>query len=397
MFPESHYVDIAYHSLNKHGEELCGDKVEMFRSDERIIVVLADGLGSGVKANILATLTTKIMITMLENGAGIHETIETIISTLPVCQVRKIGYSTFSILEIDDAMHCRIIEFDNPPVFVNRNHKPHQLEKKELMIGGKKVKIAEMTLSVGDEITLCSDGVIHAGVGNILNHGWEWEHVAEFMTAQRLPSAEKLNRRLIDTCNKLYGGQAGDDTTAVTVKVRPPERVQVFTGPPEDNRTDGKFVDAFMKSSGKKVVCGGTAANIFSRELGESIETNIDYIDPKVPPIATIKGLDLVTEGVLTLRMVLEQLQEIERTSAEPIFKKEDGVSKLLKILYEESTHVDFWVGRAINPAHQNPDFPNELGIKINVVKDLVEQLGLLGKNVTLKYMIDNQVGDRNA
>lgn len=397
MFPESHYLDISHHSLNKHGEELCGDKVEVFKSSDRMIVVLADGLGSGVKANILATLTTKIMITMLENGAGIHETIETIISTLPVCQVRKIGYSTFSILEIDDSMKCRIIEFDNPPVFVSRNHKLLELEKEELLIGGKKVKIAEMKLDIGDEITLCSDGVIHAGVGNILNHGWEWHHVAEFLISQRLPSAEKLNRRLIDTCNKLYGGKAGDDTTAVTVKVRKPERVQVFTGPPEDQKTDRIFVDTFMKSTGKKVVCGGTAANIFSRELGESIETDIEYIDPEVPPIAKIKGLDLVTEGVLTLRMVLGRLSEIEHTSAEPIFNKEDGVSKLMKVFYEESTHVDFWVGRAINPAHQNPDFPNELGIKINVVRDLVDQLRVLGKTVTIKYMIENQVGDGNA
>lgn len=389
MLPDSHYIDVAHHSLNKYGEELCGDKVEVVKADDRMIVVLADGLGSGVKANILATLTTKIMTTMLENGADIRETIETIINTLPVCQVRKIGYSTFSILEIRDNLKCRIIEFDNPPVFMNRGHKMYDLKKEELLIGGKKVKISELPLQIGDEITLCSDGVIHAGVGNILNHGWEWHHVADFLTLQRLSSAEKLNRRLVETCGKLYGDRPGDDTTAVTVKVRRPERVQIFTGPPEDARLDNAFVKEFMKSRGKKVVCGGTAANIFSRELGRDIETSLDYIDPEVPPTAKIKGLDLVTEGVLTLKMVLNRLIELEKGCEEPVFNKEDGVTQLLEIFYDASTHIHFWVGRAINPAHQNPDFPNELGIKVNVVRDIIKQLEKMGKIVTLQYMIE--------
>jgi len=390
MIKDSHYIDIANHSLNKFGEELCGDKVEIFKSKDRTIVVLADGLGSGVKANILATLTTKIMITMLENGADIKEIIETIISTLPVCHVRRIAYSTFSIIEIDDSLNCRVIEFDNPPVFICRGHRIFEPKKETLVIGGKNVKISEFPLQLGDEITICSDGVIHAGVGYILNHGWEWHHVAEFLTKQKVHSAEKLNRRLIETCGKLYGDRPGDDTTAVTVKIRRPEKVQVFTGPPEDPALDRAFVQSFMKSRGKKVVCGGTAANIMARELRCEIETDLDYIDPKVPPIARMKGLDLVTEGVLTLKMALNQLREIENSCLEPVFNKEDGVSKLLKIFFEESTHIHFWVGRAINPAHQNPDFPNELSIKINIVKDIVKQLHSMGKIVTLEYMVED-------
>lgn len=390
MIPDSHYIDIAHHSLNKFGEELCGDKVEVFKSSDRTIAVLADGLGSGVKANILATLTTKIMITMLENGADIKETIDTIINTLPVCQVRNIGYSTFSVIEISDSLKCRIVEFDNPPVFICRGNRIFEPEKAVFETGGKKVKVTELQLQIGDTIVLCSDGVIHAGVGNILNHGWQWHHVAEFLTQQSVASAEKLNRRLVETCSKLYGDRPGDDTTALTFKIRRPERAQVFTGPPENMSTDGYFVQKFMKSRGQKIVCGGTTANIFARELDRDIVTELDYIDPQVPPTAKIKGINLVTEGVLTLKMVLGRLKELEDSCLEPVFNKEDGVTRLLKIFYEDSTHIHFWVGTAINPAHQNPDFPSELSIKVNIVKDIVKQLEKMGKIVTFEYMMEN-------
>ncbi len=381
-----YYLDVAHHSLNKYGEELCGDKVEIIKTDHRMIVVLADGLGSGVKANILATLTSKIMITMLEQGADIKDTIDTITHTLPVCTIRNIGYSTFTILEIDQDLNARIIEFDNPPVFILRNHSILPVHKTKMLSADKQVWISELKLEVNDEITLCSDGVIHAGVGKLLNHGWEWKHVAEFLEVQNTPSAEQLNRRLIETCKKLYDDHPGDDTTAVTVKVRTPQWLQILTGPPEYKERDAETISNFMLQSGKKIVCGGTAANIVSRELKREIITEIEYIDPLIPPTAKIKGIDLVTEGVLTLKMLLGRLKQINHNSDEPIFNKNDGVSRLLKLLLEESTHIHFWVGRAINPAHQNPDFPKDLSIKTSIIKEIVNELSTMGKLVTLDF-----------
>jgi len=381
---EAHYVDLSFHSLKKYGEELCGDKVEVVKSENRTIAVLADGLGSGVKANILATLTSKIMITMLDKGATLQDTIDTITNTLPVCQVRKIAYSTFTIIDIDQELNCKIIEFDNPPAFILRKHQIINLDKKPLYSSDKKVLVSEIKLQIGDEIIIVSDGVIHAGVGKFLNHGWEWRHVAEYIENQNLKSADKLNRRLIEVCHKLYDDMPGDDTTAIAVKIRLPEKIQLLTGPPVDSTSDKKVVDDFIKKQGKKVVCGGTAANIVSRELKREILTDIKYLDPKIPPIAKIRGIDLVTEGVLTLKMVLDELKRINNSSTEPNLEKEDGVSKLLKLLIEDSTHINIYLGHAINPAHQNPNFPIELSIKVKIVEDIVEQLRIMGKIVTL-------------
>jgi hypothetical protein len=265
-----------------------------------------------------------------------------------------------------------------------RKNKLIELDKDIIESSGKKVMISEYKMQVGDEVIMVSDGVIHAGVGKFLNHGWEWSHVAEYLEKQQLKSADNLNRRLLDACNKLYDHAPGDDTTAVVLKIRLPEKVQLLTGPPKDENLDHLVVESFVKKQGKKIVCGGTAANIVSRELKRPLESDLKYIDPKVPPIAYIKGIDLVTEGVLTLKMATDELNKMNNTCYEPDLKKDDGVSRLLKILIEDSTHIYFYLGHAINPAHQNPNFPEELSIKVNIVKKMMTALTKMGKIVEI-------------
>jgi serine/threonine protein phosphatase PrpC len=381
------FVEVGHNSLNKKDEELCGDKVEVFQSDERTIIVLADGLGSGVKANILATLTSKIAITMLKKGADIEEVIDTIAHTLPVCKVRKIAYSTFSIIEIDKNLKCKIFESENPPFFFLRQGHLLMPEKHEVNIMDKTIILTEMQLEEDDIIYLCSDGVIHAGVGQTLNFGWQWEHVASYLRKNQSMNAELLSRRLLGACHELYEGMPGDDTTIVTVKIRKPVQILLFTGPPVDKSIDHHIVDSFMHQSGKKIVCGGTAANIVSRELNEPIHTCMDYLDPTIPPIARIKGLDLVTEGVITIKRTIELLEQFAERKIQLSDLGKDGASLLCKIFIEEATHIDFWLGKAINGAHQNPDFPKELSIKMHLVQELVCALEKIGKKARIRYV----------
>jgi len=381
------FYDIAKHSLNKHGEELCGDNVEIFNSKNRLTIVLADGLGSGVKANILSTLTTKIAGTMLQKGSSIEETINTVMDTLPVCHLRKIAYSTLAVIDINQYREASIIQYDNPPIFYKRNGEMIDLPYKTVKFGDKIVKFSKVELKLGDTLTLVSDGVIHAGLGRILNHGWEWNHVSDYLKKQNIRNSETYNRRLIDTCSNLYGGYPGDDATSLTLKVRNPEITNIFTGPPENFHKDKKVVAEFLSQEGKKIICGGTAANIFSREMEKDISTSFDYIDPEVPPIGNIQGLDLVTEGILTLKKLLNKLEYYSNSIEEISFDKKDGATLLMKILLEESTHINMWFGRAVNPAHQNPDLPIDLSIKLNIVGKICNLLKSLGKNVSIKYI----------
>ena len=386
------FVETDCGSINKYKEELCGDNVEIIRVEDSVIMVLADGLGSGVKANILATLTSKIIGTMLSMGASIDEAVETIASTLPVCKERNLAYSTFSILQIFESGESYLVEFDNPAVIRLVKGKYVEFDREDREIGGKKVRESRFKVLPEDLIVMVSDGAIHAGVGHSLNLGWQWENVKDYVEKiyRKDITAKNITTLLLSVCKNLYGDKPGDDTTVVSAKIRSRLQVSVIIGPPVDNNMDKFVVDSFFKAEGKKVVCGGTTSQIISRETGKDIITSFNYIDHTVPTTATIEGVDLTTEGVLTMGRALEYVEKYTSSnlSVKDLLEldKEDGASKLAKILVEESTEVHFFVGRAINPAHQNPDFPLNLGMKLKLVEDMAKNLKDIGKKVIVEY-----------
>lgn len=315
------YVQTAYRSLNKKGEELCGDKVRIMRRGGTLIAVLADGLGSGVKANILATLTSQILSTMIYEGASVREAVETIAKTLPVCSVRKLAYSTFSILEISENGDGYLAEFDNPFCFYLRNGEQQEFRPEYNEYSGRGVYETHFKAEPGDIITLVSDGVIWAGVGDNMNFGWTWDSVLQWLqnAAALKLGAPQLTVALSDAVNDLYHHRPGDDSTVLVAEVLAEKPVSLLAGPPENKEMDARMVRDFMASKGAKAVCGGTSANIVARELGRQITTSLDYIDKDIPPIGHIQGIDLCTEGVLTLNKALEilgRLIDTPRTTA---------------------------------------------------------------------------------
>ncbi len=383
-------ADIGFKSINHVGEQLCGDHVDIVEPDENsTVIVLSDGLGSGVKASILSTLTSKIISTMLAEGLPIEECVSTIAATLPVCSVRGVAYSTFTIIHLKNNQTAEIIQYDNPQVIVIRDNENYDYPKTEMYIGGKKIFKSIIKLQEGDIFVAMSDGCPHAGIGTAYNFGWKREDIITFFEALAPVghTAKNLSTILIDKCDELYGQEPGDDATACVVKIRKRVPMNMLFGPPSNRDDANRMMSLFFSKEGKHIICGGTTSSIAAKYLRKSIKPSLEFIND-IPPIAYIDGVDLVTEGVITVNKVVEYAQDYlgENKYYEHWNFKKDGASLISRLLFEEATDINFYVGRAINPAHQNPDLPINFSIKMNLVEELSKSLKQMGKRIKVSY-----------
>ena len=383
------YIDTGYISLIKHGEQLCGDRV-VFASDEHTrIGVLADGLGSGVKANILATLTAQILSTMSVGGMSVEDCVNTIVRTLPECNVRKIAYSTFTIIKIRDEKYVELTRFDNPHTIILRNGKSLDFEHNPRMIDGKKIYESRLKAEVGDVFVVISDGVNFAGLGGAYPFGWGRENAIKFLESHYDPEmpARRIACTLAEECLKLYEGRPGDDTTVAVMRLVRPQIVNLMIGPPSSATLDDVMLEAFFSIPGKRIVCGGSTNTMAARYLGNELTASLDYYDD-LPPMYNLEGVDLSTEGAITISRVLEYAGEyLNGTQLHQRWEgKPDGASRIAQMLFETATNVNFFVGCAMNPAHQNPKLSLAFGAKFQLIDKLSKRLEEMGKRVTVRF-----------
>ena len=384
-------ADIGWKSINHEGEQLCGDHVDIVEQNEdSTVIVLADGLGSGVKASILSTLTSKIISTMMAEGLSLEECVSTIAATLPICSVRGVAYSTFTIIHLINNETAELIQYDNPHVILLRNGKNFDYPKNELSINGKQIYKSVIDLQENDIFIAMSDGCPHAGIGIAYNFGWRRDDIISFMEmiADLGYTAKTLSTMLIDECNKQYGYHPGDDATACVVRVRKREPMNLLFGPPRNRDDCDRMMSLFFSKEGKHIVCGGTTSSIAAKYLGKPVKATLNFEQSDVPPIAEIEGVDLVTEGVITINKVIEYAKDA--LSSNELYEqwsiKQDGASRICRLLFEEATDINFYVGRAVNPAHQNPDLPINFNIKMNLVEELSNCLKQMGKRIKVSY-----------
>ena len=360
------------------------------RDENSTVLVLADGLGSGVKASILSTLTSKIISTMMAEGLTVEDCVETIAQTLPICSVRGVAYSTFTIMHLVNNQEMELIQYDNPLVILLRDGKNYDYPKSELTICGKKIYKSTVKLEEGDIFIAMSDGCPHAGIGIAYNFGWKREDIIQFMETMSVAgyAAKSLSTILIDEVNRLYDGKPGDDATACVVKIRKRVPMNMLFGPPSNRDDCNRMMALFFSKEGKHIVCGGTTSSIAAKYLGKPVRASLNFVQSDIPPTAEIEGVDLVTEGVITVNKVVEYAHDVigENRLYEKWSYGHDGASLICQLLFEEATDINFFVGKAVNPAHQNPDLPINFNIKMNLVEELSKCLCKMGKRIKVSY-----------
>lgn len=380
--PDNFFIEVNCQQKNHDGERICGDVFlsERVVAEDRTIVVLSDGMGHGVKANVLATLTAKMALSFTKEHKEIHHIAEIIMKTLPLCSVRQMSYSTFTIIDIEHNGITRILEYDNPQCFIMRGNERFEPGWQCVVLqsevnAGKELHYCEFTPQKEDRIITWGDGITQSGMGSVaFPFGWGLEGAQDFVQqlikSQPKISARKLSTKLVNTAYLNDGYRPKDDISAATIYFREPRKLLLCTGPPFDEENDRKLAKIFKEFKGKKIISGATTGDIISRELGVEIKDVFEFTDPDLPPISLMEGVDLVTEGILTLGKVNEILSTFSETSVQG-----KGPADQIVALILESDEINFIVGTGINVAHQDPSLPVELEIRRTVVKRVAQLL----------------------
>ncbi len=389
------YIEVNSQQKNYDGERICGD-VFLYRyikEEDRVIAVLSDGMGHGVKANILATLTATMALNFTQEHKEIDRIAEIIMNTLPVCSERKIAYSTFTIIDIESSGKTNILEYDNPSTIVLRGNQifDPSWKKVELQKGkhiGKVLRTCTFIPMKEDRLVFCSDGVSQSGMGSeAYPFGWERDNIASYaaqlVSGELSMSAVALAGKIVTMAHKNDAYKARDDISCATIYFRDPRKLLICTGPPYDKEKDRELASRVSEYSGKVILCGGTTADIVARELKRTIIDELIFEDPELPPESFLEGIDLVTEGILTLQKVNEILKSYNNS----VRLGKGPADKIVKLLME-SDEIHFIIGTRINIAHQDPTLPVDLEIRRTVVKRiarLLEEKWL--KKVSFEYI----------
>ena len=389
------FIEVNSQQRNCDGEKICGDVFlyRYIREEDRVVAVLSDGMGHGVKANILATLTSTMALNFTREHKEVDRIAEIIMNTLPVCSERKISYSTFTIIDIESSGRATILEYDNPPTIILRGNREFDPAWKKVILekgkhAGKILKTCSFVPEKEDRIIFCSDGVSQSGMGSDeLPFGWERENIASYasklVTGEKSISASVLAGKIVTMAHKNDDYRAKDDISCAIIYFREPRKLLLSTGPPYEKEKDPELASKVKGFEGKVILCGGTTADIIARELNRKIVDELIFEDPELPPESFLEGIDLVTEGILTLQKV----NEILKTFNNSVRLGKGPADKIVKLLME-SDEIHFIIGTRINIAHQDPNLPVELEIRRTVVKRiarLLEEKWL--KSITFEYI----------
>lgn len=392
---EDLFIEMEYAQFTKTGQAACGDDVRFLTVDRenRHIAALSDGLGSGVKANILATMTTTMAISFLKSNLPTLEAVEIIMDSLPVCEVRKISYATFSLFDFRLGGKARIVEMGNPGYIHLRGTDEISPAVEERLASkhwpDRDMRECEADFRAGDRIIMCSDGVTQAGLGQRrdMKFGWRRSGVLKYarerIEADPDISAKDLSSAIASEARAIVPGMCKDDISCLVAYLRHPRVMRVLTGPPFYREHDAEYAHHALLGPEHTVICGGTSANIVERELGAKISIPLSAMRNAggLPPVGTVEGIGIATEGILTLDRVLTALEQGRPPEREP------AAARAILERMMRHDRIEFIIGTKVNDCHQDPNLPQDLELRRSVIRRMAAVLeNTYRKEVSLNF-----------
>lgn len=378
------HADIFPHQIPKTPGGVCGDVVECFRAPEAAWVVCADGMGSGARANISANFCASLLKGHLLAGWSLRDAFRSAAAAMDASRRPGLPYAAFSVARLSPAGRATVLTYDAPPPLrlspVGAESLPvRRLDGVEGVAGE-----ADCRLGPGEALVLVSDGVTEAGRGAGLHGGWGVAGLCRFLSdavVRGVPPAE-LSGAVCARADELCGAGPRDDTTTVVCRVRRGIVLNILTGPPADSARDRGVVERFLGMAGHRVVSGGTTASIVARVTGR--EPRLLPRAPRAvdPPAWALDGVDLVTEGAVTMNQAHNIMDVPPERRITP-----SGVSELCALM-ENADRVNFIVGTAANTASNDVRFQQQHILPRTVIIPLLrERLERGGRLVTVEYV----------
>ncbi len=379
------YIEVVYSQKAKRSGKVCGDYVLVERGPEATTAILADGIGTGIKASIASVMCASRLMELLRQGFTLRETCEKIVNTMHEARTSDIPFSAFSVCRILNSGHATIISYEIPsPILLSRRFATYLPQQRFLPMGLEMVAEVNCMLDCDDGIILISDGVSQAGMGRQYGMGWGAQAVSYFangLLTQGM-NVKDVPEKIVAKVKEISGKTYGDDTTCLLLLCREARVMNVLTGPPLKKASDEKVVNMFMETKGTRVVCGSTTVEVVARVLKKPVMVKDISGSYHKPPSYELADIDYATEGALTLNQVYNILEENSNK-----LESDSSVSDLYR-LFHASDVINFFVGTATNRGHESIVF-RQMGIfpREVIVKLLAEKLRKIGKLVNLEYV----------
>jgi len=378
------HVEIETQQSSKKPGSTCGDVVAFERTPSSTTIVVSDGLGHGIKANIAATMCVSRLLELFRGGFSLRVGFANMTKTMNESRGTDLPYAVFTVARILNDGTTTVLSYDMPaPIFISPRL-ASVLPQRTLSLENSLIGETNCHLEPGEGILIVSDGITQAGMGTSFRLGWEIEGVCRYTNTCLLDGVlpREIPQYVHYRALEIWGRVAGDDCTVNLALSRWGKTVNILTGPASDRSQDDNIVSKFLLAEGTKVVCGGTTAAIVARHRGIKLAVDDDHQSMVAPPKYVIDGIDLVTEGAVTLNQVYNVLDEDPS-----VFEEDNAVTEMVELL-RNADRINFLVGIARNPASDNIAF-RQRGIltRTQIVPLLADKLRKTGKLVVIDYI----------